>query len=396
MNKQKYIDLFESNLNSAIDLWLTRSPDREHGGIYHCLDRDGNVFSRDKGVWMQGRAGWTFSYLYNHYQPRPEFLEIAKSCIDFAREKCTDKDGRMYVKVTKDGAPLEKSGEWFSEAFYIMACAEYYRATGDRDYLYEARVTYDLILAIFRDPSVDPYRVSHGGSQMARPTRHFNQPMILLNVGAVMAACDPERISLYNENALWLGGLIRDFFKEEYGGTLESIAPDGSVILDAATERVCCPGHDMECAWFLLEEGRRLGNTEMCSLAARMFDCAYAMGLDREYGGILYYRDILPYPVEAYEQDMKIWWVHNEAIIASLALFCDTGSDLYREIFEKTVEYSFARFVDSDGEWYATLRRDGVPNETMIKGFIYKGPFHTVRMYAKCLEMLRGEKADPV
>ena len=121
--KQKYIDLFESNLNSAIDLWLTRSPDREHGGIYHCLDRDGNIFSRDKGVWMQGRAGWTFSYLYNHYQPRPEFLEIAKSCIDFAREKCTDTDGRMYVKVTKDGAPLEKSGEWFSEAFYIMACA---------------------------------------------------------------------------------------------------------------------------------------------------------------------------------------------------------------------------------------------------------------------------------
>ena len=41
--------------------------DKEHGGVYTCLTRDGKVFSTDKSVWMQGRCAWTFSYLCRVY-----------------------------------------------------------------------------------------------------------------------------------------------------------------------------------------------------------------------------------------------------------------------------------------------------------------------------------------
>ncbi len=392
MELSQFKDFMREKLASATEFWLSRCEDTEFGGILHCFDKDGRLFSTDKGVWMQGRAGWTFSYLYNYIERDERYLRVAKSSIDFARKYCIDTDGRMFLKVTRDGKPLEKSGDWFSETFYIIACAEYYLATGEREYLDEARKFYDLVLGIYRDPKSDPYKVVATGTPMSRPMRSFAQPMILLNVSSVMHRCDGERCKLYDRVILELSGDVARFHSDEYHATLEAISADGEIVLDSATCRVSNPGHDMECAWFMLEEGQRLGNADMCNLARVMFDDAYEMGLDREWGGILYNRDILGAPVEAYEQDMKIWWVHNEAIIASLMLYLHTGDERYKAILEGLSEYSFSRFADSDGEWYASLRRDGTPNETKIKGFIYKGPFHTLRMYAKCILLLEGEE----
>ncbi len=52
--------------------------DRVHGGVYTCLDREGKVYSTDKSVWMQGRCGWTFSYLCHVYGVRPEWLAASQ------------------------------------------------------------------------------------------------------------------------------------------------------------------------------------------------------------------------------------------------------------------------------------------------------------------------------
>ncbi len=389
INKQNLLSLFDSRLRSAIDFWMESSRDTEYGGIAHCLDRDGKHFSTDKGVWMQGRAGWAFSYLYNHYEKNPEYLAFAKSCIKFAAEKCTDKNGRMYNVVTRDGRPVEKTDEFFSEAFFVMANAEYYIATGEREYLETARKYYDLIYGIHKNSDTAPYSVTDNEPPTVRQLRHFNRPMILLNVTSLMIEADTERSELYNKNSEEIYREICDFYRPEYHATLEAIGKDGKPILDSSWTRIAIPGHDMECAWFLLEEGVRLGNTGMTSLAGAMFDDAYKMGIDTELGGFIYQRDILGGPVESYENETKVWWVHNEAIIASLALYLHTGAEHYAEIFNRTVEYATEHFIDTDGEWYYALHRDGTPISSRMKGFIYKGPFHTIRMYVKCIEMLK-------
>ncbi|MBO4217845.1 MAG: AGE family epimerase/isomerase, partial [Clostridia bacterium] len=106
----------------------------------------------------------------------------------------------------------------------------------------------------------------------------------------------------------------------------------------------------------------------------------------------LYFKDVLGKPVEAYEHDMKLWWPHNEAVIASLMLYLHTGNVRYKAIFDKVCDYAFSHFSDPEyGEWFGYLRRDGVPTEPPCKGHTYKGPFHVMRMLAKCLVML-GEK----
>ena len=77
---------------------------------------------------------------------------------------------------------------------------------------------------------------------------------------------------------------------------------------------------------------------------------------------------------------MKLWWPHNELMIASLMLYRNTGNEKHLETFERTREYCMQVFSDREyGEWYGYLRRDGIPTEPSTKGSTFKGPFHVPR-----------------
>lgn len=378
-------------LNSCIPFWLKYSVDTEHGGIINCVDRKGQVYSTDKSVWMQGRAGWMFSYIYNNIDKNEEYLKLAKSCIDFATKYCIDKtDGRMYFTVTSDGKPLRKRRYWFSETFYIMANTEYYMATGENSYLETAKKYFDFVYGMYIDPETDPFKITPKSYAEIRNTKTLANPMIMLNVASVMRDADGDRFDYYNDIMTKLISDIKCFYKPEYKAMFENInADDNSVILDTSTCRVINPGHDIECSWFLLEEAIKRNDTELIEFAKTVFDNAFEFGWDTEYGGISYFKDILGLPVEAYEHDMKLWWPHNEAVIASLMLYLHTKDEKYKAIFDKVCTYAFDKFSDPEyGEWFGYLRRDGKPTCPPCKGHTYKGPFHVMRMLSKCIKML--------
>jgi N-acylglucosamine 2-epimerase len=389
---KEYYNKFRTELlESCAPFWLKNGQDEKFGGLINCLDRNGEVYSDDKSVWMQGRCGWMFSYIYNNIEKRDEYLKIAKSAIDFAKAHCIDADGRMFFTVTREGEPLRKRRYWFSETFYIMANAEYYMATGDEACLAEAKKYFDFVYGMYKDPTIDPYKITPKGYAKTRNTKTLANPMILLNVASIMRDADAENFSYYNEIMTGLIEDIKGFYKPEYRATFENLdAADGSVILNSAPCRVINPGHDIECSWFLLEEGIKRGDAEIIDFAARMFNDAFELGWDKEYGGIIYFKDILGKPVEAYEHDMKLWWPQNETIIAALMFYKHTGDEKYKEIFERVTKYAFEHFSDAEcgGEWLGYLRRDGKPTEPPCKGHTYKGPFHVMRMLAKCVKML--------
>ena len=389
--KQVYAQFKTELLDSCVPFWLNHGADKAYGGVLNCLDRDGKVYSEDKSVWMQGRAGWMFSYIYNHIEKKQEYLDFAKSCIDFATKYCIDTDGRMFFTVTREGKPLRKRRYWFSETFYIIANAEYFMATGDKAYLDTAKKYFDFVYGMYKDPSTDPYKITPKGIEETRSTKALANPMIMLNVTAILRDADGENFARYDEIITGLIEDIRSFHKPEYHAMFESVdAHDGSVILNSAPCRVINPGHDIECAWFMLEEGIKRNDAELTAFAATVFDEAFQRGWDEEFGGITYFKDVLGLPVEAYEHDMKLWWPQNETVIASLMLYRHTGDEKYRDIFFKVKDYAFEKFSDREhgGEWLGYLRRDGVPTAPPCKGHTYKGPFHVMRMLAKCMTML--------
>lgn len=386
-----YLQKFKDELlNSCVPFWLSNGVDKEYGGVLNCLDRTGKVYSEDKSVWMQGRAGWAFSYIYNHIEKKQEYLDFAKSCIDFATEYCIDKtDGRMYFTVTREGKPLRKRRYWFSETFYIIANAEYYMATKDISYFETAKKYFDFVYKMYKDPSTDPYKITPKAYAETRNLKSLANPMIMLNVASIMRDADGERFDYYNDIITGLIEDIKVFHKPEYKATFENITMGNEVILNSSPCRVINPGHDIECSWFLLEEGIKRNDQQIIGFAKMVFDEAFEIGWDKEYGGITYFKDILGLPVEAYEHDMKLWWPHNETVIASLMFYKYTGEEKYKEIFDRVCEYAFAHFSDPEyGEWFGYLRRDGKPTEPPCKGHTYKGPFHVMRMLAKCMTIV--------
>lgn len=373
----------KDQLETCVAFWLEHGIDSVNGGVYTCLDRQGNVYSTDKSVWMQGRCAWTFSYLCRLYGVRPEWMEAAKSCLDFLEDHCINHDagGRLYFTVTAEGAPLRQRRYNFSEGFYCIANAEYYGISGQSVYLERARRAYKLIYDLNNALIEDPTHLGPKTIPETRATKALGDPMIFLNIIGIMRRVDPDNTAEYDAHAKeCTDRIINEHFRPELGCTLESVNADGEPELYYTAGRVVNPGHDIECSWFMMDEANYRSDTKLHEVAEQIFRLAIEAGWDKEYDGILYFIDALGKPTEAYEHDMKLWWPHNEAMIASSKAYRDTQDIYYLEWFFRVMDYVREHFADPEyGEWYGYLRRDGLPTMPPTKGSTFKGPFHVPR-----------------
>ncbi len=395
MDKQKLIEAqkwIKKELDVCADFWLKNGMDRENGGVYTCLDRKGEVYSTDKSVWMQGRCAWTFAHLCRLYGKRDEWMEASKSCLDFMEKHCInpDADGRMYFTVTAEGKPLRQRRYCFSEGFYAIANAEYYGLTEEKVYIDRARKAYELIYKLNNGLIADPTGLGPKTIPETRTGRALADPMIFLNIISVLRRVDPEHREEYDKrSAECTEAIFKYHYHPELKCTLESVALDGTPELWYTAGRVVNPGHDIECSWFLMEEANYRKDEEIHKTAEQIFRNAIEAGWDNTYGGLLYFIDCLGKPTEAYEHDMKLWWPHDEIMIASLMAYRDTGDEYYADWFFKTLDYCKEHFADPEyGEWYGYLRRDGLPTEPSTKGSTFKGPFHLPRMLSMTDKML--------
>ena len=92
-------------LNNVIPFWINQSQDKEYGGYFTCLDRQGNVFDTDKFIWLQGRQVWMFSMLYNNVEQRSEWLECAIQGGEFLKKNGHDGNLNWYFSLTREGKP---------------------------------------------------------------------------------------------------------------------------------------------------------------------------------------------------------------------------------------------------------------------------------------------------
>ena len=165
-------------LDRVIPFWLEKSLDREYGGYFSCLDRDGSVYDTDKFIWLQGREVWMFSMLCNRLGARPEWLEAAIIGGEFLKKYGHDGNYDFYFSVTREGKPLVAPYNIFSNTFACMAFAQLAKATGNQEYAEIARKTFDRILARRDNPKGRWSKAVPG----TRPMKDFALPMIICNM----------------------------------------------------------------------------------------------------------------------------------------------------------------------------------------------------------------------
>lgn len=362
-------------LDSVLPFWLNKSIDKEYGGYFSCLDRDGSVYDTDKFIWLQGREVWLFSMLCNKLGKKQEWLDAAIQGAEFLKKYGHNGDYDFYFSLTREGKPLVEPYNIFSNTFACMAFAQLAKATGNEEYAEISRRIFKRILERRGNPKGKWSKAVPG----TRPMKDFALPMIICNMALEVEDIinDPQQLEKTIDECLH--EVLDVFYQPDLGCMLENVSSLDNSRLDCFEGREINPGHNLEALWFMMNLGIRRNDKALVNKCVEISLSVIERGWDKEYGGIFYFLDSKGAPQQKLEWDQKLWWVHIESAIAMIKGYQLTGNKKCLEWFEKLDEYMWSRFKDPlHPEWFGYLNRRG---EMLLplKGGKWKGCFHVPR-----------------
>lgn len=373
-------------LDNVLPFWLDFSQDKEYGGYFTCLERDGRVFDTDKFIWLQGREVWMFAMLYNKVEKRKEWLDCAVQGGEFLKKYGHDGDYNWYFALDRQGHPLVEPYNIFSYTFATMAFGQLSLATGDTGYAEIARKTFDKIQTKLDNPK-GKWNKAYPGT---RNLKNFALPMILCNLALEIEHLLGEDY-LKKCMEVCIHEVMDVFYRPELGIVVENVTVEGE-LSDTFEGRSVNPGHAIEAMWFIMDLGVRLKRPELVEKAKDIALKMVKYGWDEKYDGIFYFMDRLGHPQQQLEWDQKLWWVHIETMISMLKGYQLTGSEECLEWFKRVHDYVWTHFKDPEcPEWFGYLNRRG---EVLLslKGGKWKGCFHVPRGLYQCWQVLEKLK----
>ena len=382
---KRYHDIYSTELiENIIPFWQNNGVDREYGGFFNYIGRDGTVLFTDKNVRQLGRLTLLYARAYCEIEKKREWLDLALHGIKFIEDYCFDeRDGRCYYEVTRDGRPVRKRRYVITEHYTIMSYIQLFHATGDEQWKSKAQKLYNTVMMYYYNPDLLPPKF-----YPARKVKAHNIPMIIACTSQLMRSLGGDTTVYDTTLETCLGEVYKYFMNYEKKALLEIINADGS-FLETPEGRTINPGHSIETAWFTLSEAQYKGDKELLSKGLQALDWALEWGWDKEFGGIIYFRNVDGHPCDQYEHELKLWWPQNEATYAVLLAYYLTKDQKYWDWFERIHEYSFTKFPDREyGEWFKYLRRDGTLSSE-AKGTRWAGSFHASRMMFNCVNLFQ-------
>ena len=373
-------------LGSVVPFWEAHGLDTVNGGYNTFLDRDGTIYDNEKWGWMQWRSVYTWATLAmspHADEKRETWIDHARQGFDFLQQYGRDSDGNHHFVLSGDGAPVVGPVNIFTEAFAVMGSAALHAATGEGHFKEAALDAMSRYIARIPDP-----KGRWNKRLPTAPVRLALGPrMILANLGVVVKEC--LGVGTYDDavsNAV--DAVISTFWRPELGIVLENVNPDGSVDMGSCDGRLVNPGHGLETSWFMLQHAERTGCLDLVPTTCTIIKAMLDFGWDNEHGGIFYFMDAAGKPHVELSWDMKLWWVHLEALVATLKAYRLSGDGEFLAWFEKIDEWTWLHFPDPEfGEWFGYLNRRGEPTHALKAGR-WKGFFHLPRALMLCIDEL--------
>jgi cellobiose epimerase len=377
-------------LENILPFWSTRMVDHEFGGFYGQITGDGRlVHDAVKGGILNARILWTFSAAY-HLEKNPLYLDMAKRAKDFILSHFFDHEsGGTYWTISFDGKPADTKKQIYSQAFFIYAFTEYYRASEDPSALQTAIELFRTIEEHSFDEELNGYLEAYSrdwklledlrlSDKDANEKKTMNTHLHILEAYTnLYRVWKDEKLArqLRNMILIFTQKIVNQstshldmFFDEKWN-------PKGTIV---------SYGHDIEASWLIDEAARVLGDKELledvqkiCIGIAR----AATEGLQPD-GSVVYEKDILTGHVD---KD-RHWWVQAEAVVGFLNAYELTGDENWLQRSVKCWSYILQNQVDRTGkEWFWSISDDGIPNRKDDKAGFWKCPYHNSRM---CIELL--------
>ncbi|MFM2292743.1 MAG: hypothetical protein RIS29_2556 [Bacteroidota bacterium] len=381
-------------INNILPFWIDRMTDKQNGGFYGQVKGDNTlVADAPKGGILNARILWTFSSAALHLHSK-EYLDIATRSKDYIFKHFFDEDmGGTYWMLYADGTPADTKKQIYSQAFFIYAFVEYYRASGDHAVLQKAIDLFMLIEKYSFDTDQNGYFEAYSRDwvlleDLRLSEKDANEKKTMNTHLHILEAYT----NLYR---VWKDPVLERQLKNLIEIFLDKIinAETGHLDLFFDENWTCKSaihsyGHDIETSWLLDEAAHVLGNKALHQKVKDLcikLSIAASEGL-RPDGGLMNEKEC----DKNHLDDNCDWWPQAEAMVGYLNAYQLTGNDFYLENVLKCWDFTQNYIIDSEnGEWFWSVSKDGVRDQQNDKAGFWKCPYHNGRM---CLELIERIK----
>jgi len=332
----------EELFGNLLPFWDRHGIDHQYGGVMHSLDYDGAVVSTNKLSWFQGRAIWVYSFLYNHFERNPAYLEIARKTKDFLLKNAPQPDGWWAEEFTRQGAVVKPfTGDLYGMYFAAEGLQEYAWAARDQ----QARDLAFEIMRKLRRRIGEPDFVCMDTNTPGQRTQGLW--MVNLSTARQMVARwpDAEMQALLDEA---IDNVVNRHFNPEIELNNEVLNRDFSRPRDQSTK--CLLGHSVETLWMISEEALRRGDRNLWTTCTDRIRKHLDVGWDHVFGGLSEWVNVdqggyvwpeytpvgtnLVFRFVGEYFYLKPLWALNEILVATLNILEQTGVEWAARYFE--------------------------------------------------------------
>ena len=375
-------------LRNILPFWSQKMADQKNGGFYGRISGEGEVeASADKGGILNARILWSFSSAYLQ-EKNPLYLEMANRAKAYILKHFFDPEfGGTYWMVSFDGKPVDTKKQIYSQAFFIYAFTEHYRASGDESSLQTAIELFMIIEKRSFDPELNGYFEAYSRDwvlleDLRLSEKDENEKKTMnTHLHIVEAYTNLYRVWKDDRLKVQLRNLILIFTEKIVNSTTYHL----DLFFDEnwnTKSTIVSYGHDIEASWLIDEATRVLGGRELLDTVQKkciLIANAACEGLQPD-GSMVYELD------KGHLETDRHWWVQSEAVVGFLNAFELTDNEEWLVKAGKCWKYISENLVDrAGGEWFWSISDNGIPNRNGDKAGFWKCLYHNSRM---CLEVM--------
>ncbi len=394
-----------------LEMWYPRCVDQKHGGFLCDFDyRWRPIGPHHKMLQFQARQTWVASKAAMRYPDDPRYQAAARHGFRFLRDVQWDKEhGGWFWMLDRQGNPKdiwEGAKHAYGMSFGIYACSAYYEATRDREGLNLAQEAFAWLEEHAHDEEHGGYYEFYRRdgarivSRQTSPVPDADRDAIGTHLGLKSMNSHIHLMEALTELlGVWPDPLVKQRLREIFLIVRDRIiVPPGAMHLFFHPDWTPIPdhdsyGHDVETGFLLLEAAQALGlenDARTRRIARSLVDHALDYGWDKKHGGFYYGGSTFG---EIFNED-KAWWVQAEGLNALLLMAHEFPKDraTYEARFRDQWNYVKRYMIDRKHQgWYPSALDTG-RGKKQIKGSPWKASYHTARALMNCHDMLLHER----
>lgn len=361
-----------------------------NGGYFQNYYDNGRLFHKgDKHLVSSTRIIVNYALAAIHFNNK-NLLPIAKHGLDFLENIHWQISTQSYAWTLHNNEPNDMTQQAYGYAFVLLAYAAVKKAgiiTNDNKLIQ----TFELLEQRFWQSDYGLYADEISAEGELSTYRGQNSNMHLCE--AMIAAYEATNNVMFLERAKLLAhniavkqakltdNLVWEHFTPEF-------QPDWNYNKDDPKNLYrpwgFQPGHQTEWAKLLLIINRHSPAPWLVERAVALYDTAYTLAWDKEFGGFIYGFD----PKGNWCDEDKYFWVQAESFATAALLYVETREQKYLDQYQAIWAYCDEHFVDHKyGAWFRLLNRDNSKVSKEKSSMGAKCDYHTL---GACFEVLRA------